>query len=395
MPELKEVYIIDAVRTPIGSFMGALSDVSAVNLGSIVIKALLERNKLSGNEVGEVIMGNVIQAGEGQAPARQAALGAGIDNSVPCMTINKVCGSGLKSVMLSAQSIMTGDSDIVIAGGMENMSLIPFILKNARGGFKMGNQTIEDAMLSDGLIDAYDNVHMGNFAELCAEEYNITRDEQDNFAIDSYKKALKAIDENTFEEEIISVEIKNKKGEIRIVKSDEEPGKVNFDKIKTLKPAFKKDGTVTAANASSINDGASALLLMSKEKADLLCLKPIAKIVAQAQASKDPKWFTTAPIDAIKKVFDKSGLIKDQIDLFEINEAFSVVSLIVNKQLGLDISKVNIYGGAVALGHPIGASGARILTTLLHGLKRNNLKFGLASLCIGGGEAVALIVERC
>ncbi|MBU2492941.1 MAG: thiolase family protein [Bacteroidetes bacterium] len=395
MPELKEVYIIDAVRTPIGSFMGALSGVPAVNLGSIVIKALLERNKLSGNEVGEVIMGNVIQAGEGQAPARQAALGAGIDNSVPCMTINKVCGSGLKSVMLSAQSIMTGDSDIVIAGGMENMSQIPFILKNARGGFKMGNQTIEDAMLSDGLIDAYDNVHMGNFAELCAEEYNITRDEQDNFAIDSYKKALKAIDENTFEEEIIPVEIKSRKGEIMIIKNDEEPGKVNFDKVKTLKPAFKKDGTVTAANASSINDGASALLLMSKEKADLLGLKPIAKIVAQAQASKDPKWFTTAPVDAIKIVLEKSGLNKNHIDLFEINEAFSVVSLIVNKQLGLDISKVNIYGGAVALGHPIGASGARILTTLLHGLKRNNLKFGLASLCIGGGEAVAVIVERC
>jgi acetyl-CoA C-acetyltransferase len=393
MRELKEVYIIDAVRTPIGSFMGALSSVPAPKLGSAVIKGLIDRNKLPADSVDEVIFGNVIQAGEGQAPARQAALGAGLDNSVECMTINKVCGSGLKSVMLAAQAIMVGDADVVIAGGMENMSQIPFYLKNARSGFKMGDQKLVDGMLGDGLVDAYDNIHMGNIAELCAEEYNITREAQDDFAVESYKRALKAIDEKVFEDEIIPIEVPGRKGAVTVISEDEEPGKVNFDKLKTIRPVFKKDGSITAANASSINDGASAVLLMTKEKADKLGLKPMAKVTAQAAASKDPKWFTTAPIDAVNKVLDKAGMTTEQIDLFEINEAFSVVSLTVNKELKLDPAKVNINGGAVALGHPIGASGARILTTLLHNMKKENAKYGLASLCIGGGEATALIVE--
>ncbi|MDA3862200.1 MAG: acetyl-CoA C-acetyltransferase [Melioribacteraceae bacterium] len=394
MQEIKEVYIIDAVRTPIGSFMGHLSSIPATKLGTIVIKGLLERNKIGNNSVDEVIMGNVIQAGEGQAPARQAALGAGLDSSVQCMTINKVCGSGLKSVMLGAQAIMLGDAEVVIAGGMENMSQIPFYLNNARNGFKLGNQNLEDALLKDGLVDAYDNVHMGTFAELCASEYNISKEDQNNFAIESYKRALKAIDDNKFENEIIPVEVPGRKGNITIVSTDEEPGKVNFDKLASLRPAFQKDGTVTAANASSINDGASAVLLMPKEKADLLGLKPIAKIVAQASASKEPKWFTTAPIDAINKVLTKANMEVDAIDLFEVNEAFSVVSLVVNQELGLDPSKVNANGGAVALGHPLGTSGARILTSLVHEMQKTDAKYGLASLCIGGGEASALIVEK-
>jgi acetyl-CoA C-acetyltransferase len=394
MQNIKEVYIIDAVRTPIGSFMGSLSSVPAPQLGSIVIKGLVERNKLAEDIVDEVIMGNVIQAGEGQAPARQAALGAGLAKSTQCMTINKVCGSGLKSVMLGAQAIMLGDAEVVIAGGMENMSQIPFYVKNVRGGYKMGDQKMIDGMLDDGLMDAYDHTHMGNFAELCAKEYNITREDQDNFAAESYNRALKGIKDNQFKEEIIPVEVPGRKGTVTVVDTDEEPANVNFDKMKTLRPVFQKDGTVTAANASSINDGSSAVLLMTKEKADSLGLKPIAKIVEQASASKDPKWFTTAPIDAIKKVLDKANMNKDEIDLFEINEAFSVVSLVVNRELGLNPDKVNVNGGAVSLGHPIGASGARILTTLLHQMKKSQAKYGLASLCIGGGEASALIVEK-
>lgn len=394
MQNIKEVYIIDAVRTPIGSFMGSLSSVPAPQLGSIVIKGLVERNKLAEDIVDEVIMGNVIQAGEGQAPARQAALGAGLAKSTQCMTINKVCGSGLKSVMLGAQAIMLGDAEVIIAGGMENMSQIPFYVKNVRGGYKMGDQKMVDGMLDDGLMDAYDHTHMGNFAELCAKEYNITREDQDNFAAESYNRALKGIKDNQFKEEIIPVEVPGRKGTVTVVDTDEEPANVNFDKMKTLRPVFQKDGTVTAANASSINDGSSAVLLMTKEKADSLGLKPIAKIVEQASASKDPKWFTTAPIDAIKKVLDKANMNKDEIDLFEINEAFSVVSLVVNRELGLNPDKVNVNGGAVSLGHPIGASGARILTTLLHEMKKSQAKYGLASLCIGGGEASALIVEK-
>lgn len=393
MKQIKEVYIIDAVRTPVGSFLGSLSSVPATKLGSIVIKALLERNNFPTNKIDEVIMGNVVAAGEGQAPARQAALGAGLDTSTQCMTINKVCGSGLKSVMLGAQAIMLGDAEVVIAGGMENMSQIPFYVKNVRGGYKLGDQKMFDGILDDGLIDAYDKTHMGNFAELCAAEYNITREEQDNFAIESYNRALKAIKDKKFAKEIIPVEVTGRKGAVNIVDTDEDPANVNFDKLKTLRPAFQKDGTVTAANAPSINDSAAAVLLMSKEKVEEYGLKPMAKIIEQASAAKDPKWFTTAPVDAINKVLNKAGMKKDDIDLFEINEAFAVVSLIVSKQLSLDPEKVNINGGAVALGHPIGASGARILTTLLHAMNEKKAKKGLASLCIGGGEASALIVE--
>jgi acetyl-CoA C-acetyltransferase len=394
MNEFREVYIIDAVRTPVGSFMGSISSVPAPKLGSIAIKGLIDRNNLSPDIVDEVIMGNVIQAGEKQSPARQAALYAGLNNSVETMTINKVCGSGLKSVMLASQAIALGDADVVIAGGMENMSQIPFLVKNAREGFKMGDQKILDAMLCDGLIDAYENTHMGNYAELCAREHNVTREDQDEFATESYKRALAAIEQKAFANEIVPVEVPGRKGAVTVVDTDEEPGKVKFEKISSLRPVFDKEGTVTAANASSINDGAAAILLVSKNKAEELGLKPMAKIVAHAAAAKDPKWFTTAPVDAINKVLDKAGMDKGQIDLFEINEAFSVVSVTCNRLLELDPAKVNINGGAVSIGHPIGASGSRILTTLLHAMKKENSKYGLASLCIGGGEAVAMIVEN-
>ncbi len=394
MPEFKKVFIIDAVRTPVGSFLGSLSSIPATELGSIVLESLLQRNNLSGDSVDEVIMGNVVQAGEGQAPARQAALGAGLPNDVECMTINKVCGSGLKSVMLAAQAIMLGDADIVLAGGMENMSQIPHYLINSRNGYKMGDQKIVDGMIKDGLFDVYNSVHMGNIAEICAKEYEISREDQDNFSIESYRRANNAIEKNLFSNEIVPVEIPQRKGDPLIVSVDEEPGKVNYEKLKALKPVFQKDGTITAANASTLNDGASALLLVSEEKVRELKLKPMAQLFAQASASKDPKWFTTAPVDAINKVLKKAGLNLGDIDLFEINEAFAVVSLVVNKLLGLDNSKVNINGGAVAIGHPIGASGARILTTLLHNMVRENKGLGLASLCIGGGEASAVIVKR-
>lgn len=394
MTELREVCIIDAVRTPIGSFMSALADLSAPKLGSVVINALLQRTGISPDLIDEVIMGNVVQAGVGQAPARQAALGAGLPDKVECMTVNKVCGSGLKSIMLAAQAIMTGDADVIIAGGMENMSQIPFYLMNARNGYKMGNQVIYDGLLRDGLMDCYDDTHMGNLAELCAAEFKITREAQDNFAVESYKRAINALDKKLFEDEIACVEIPQRKGNPVIVCEDEEPRKVNFEKLKSLKPVFQKEGTVTAANASSLNDGASAVLVMSVQKAAELGIKPMVKIVAQASASKSPKWFTTAPVDSINKVLKKAGITKDDIDLFEINEAFAVVSLAVNQLLGLDSSKININGGAVALGHPIGASGARILTTLLYAMKKQDAQYGLASLCIGGGEASSLIVQR-
>ncbi|MBU1100935.1 MAG: acetyl-CoA C-acetyltransferase [Bacteroidetes bacterium] len=394
MAELREVYIVDAVRTPIGSFMGSLSTISAPKLGSVVIKALLERTGVSKDIIDEVIMGNVVQAGVGQAPARQAALGAGLNESTQCLTINKVCGSGLKSVMLGAQAIMTGDADVIIAGGMENMSQIPHYLMGTRTGYKMGDQKLIDGMIKDGLCNPYDGQHMGSIAEMTAKEYNITREDQDTFAEESYKKSLAAIEAGTFKAEIVPVEIPQRKGDPIVVDTDEEPGNVKFDKIRTLRPAFDKEGTITAANASSINDGAAAILLMSGEKVKELNLTPMAKIVAQASAAKAPHWFTTAPADAISKVLNKAGLTKDDIDLFEINEAFSVVSLVVNKIAELDSSKINIDGGAVSLGHPIGASGARILTTLLHAMKRKDVKTGLASLCIGGGEASALVLER-
>lgn len=390
--ELQKAVIVSACRTPIGSFGGTLSLLSATQLGSIVIKEAVKRAGIDKGGVEEVIMGNVLSAGLGQAPARQAALGAGLPNSVECTTINKVCGSGLKSVMLASQAIMLGDAEVIVAGGMESMSNAPYLLEKARTGYRLGHGQLIDSMIKDGLWDVYNDFHMGNAAELCAKEYNITREAQDEYAVMSYKRALEAQEKGYFKEEIVPVEIPQKRGEPITV--DEEPKRVKFEKIPTLRPAFQKEGTVTAANASSINDGAAALVVMSEEKAKRMGITPIARIIGQASTAKAPEWFTTAPADVISKVLKKTGLAKDDIDLFEINEAFAVVSLVVNKLLQLDPEKVNIHGGAVALGHPIGASGARILTTLLYAMKRRNVKRGLAALCIGGGEASAVVVEK-
>ncbi|MEJ2048653.1 MAG: thiolase family protein [Calditrichota bacterium] len=393
MKSVRDVVITAAVRTPIGSYNGELASIAAPQLGSLVIREVLKRSNLKPEQVDEVIMGNVLSAGEGQAPARQAAIFAGLPTSVACMTINKVCGSGLKAVMLAAQAIALGDADIIVAGGMESMSNVPYYLMNARFGYRMGNGEVIDGMVHDGLWDVYNNFHMGNAAELCAKECSVPREAQDEFSVLSYKRALEAQEKGWFKEEILPVQIKTKKAEINVEK-DEEPGKVNFDKISALRPAFQKDGTVTAANASKLNDGAAAVVVMAKDIANKIGIEPMAEIVDYSTASKDPEWFTTAPADAISKLLKKTNLNKDNIDLFEINEAFAVVSLAVNQILGLDVTKVNVAGGAVALGHPIGASGARILTTLLYNLKRTNGKKGIASLCIGGGEAVAVLVER-
>jgi acetyl-CoA C-acetyltransferase len=393
MAKLREVVIVSSARTPIGSFNGSLKNAAATKLGSIAIKAAVEKAKIDPAIVDEVIMGNVLSANEGQAPARQAALGAGLNKNVECLTINKVCGSGLKSVMLGAQAIMIGDADVIVAGGMENMSQTPYYMDKARFGLKMGHGQLIDGMLKDGLWDAYNDFHMGSAAELCASSCHITRNQQDDFAIQSYKRALKAQEEGLFQEEIAAVEILGRKGKIAIVDTDEEPGKVNFEKIPTLRPAFKKDGTITAANASSINDGAAAVVLMSKEKADELNIDSQFKILSYASSAKSPEEFTTAPTDAINKALSKAGLSIDEINLFEINEAFAVVALINNQLLNLSDKKVNVNGGAIAMGHPIGASGARILTTLMHSMKQRHEKKGLASLCIGGGEASTLIVE--
>jgi acetyl-CoA C-acetyltransferase len=393
MSFLHDVVIVSAVRTPVGSFLSALSGFTAPQLGSIVIKEAIKRAGIKNDEVDEVIMGNVLTAGEGQAPARQAALGADLPVSVECMTINKVCGSGLKSVMLGAQAIMLGDTEIIVAGGMESMSNVPYYLQGGRDGLKMGHKKLVDGMIHDGLWDVYNDYHMGSAAELCARECNISRDRQDDFSRMSYERALSAQKKGLFSDEIIPVNIPQRKGEPLVFSDDEEPARVNFDKISKLKPVFEKDGTVTAANASSINDGAAALVIMSEDKAKELGVKPLAKIVAQASAAKEPEWFTTVPADVIQKVLKKSEMTVDNIDLFEINEAFAVVSLAVNDIVGLDPEKVNVHGGAVALGHPIGATGARILVTLLYALRRYNKKYGMAALCIGGGEASAIIVE--
>jgi acetyl-CoA C-acetyltransferase len=391
---MRETVIVSAVRTPIGSFGGSLSSLSAPQLGAIVIQEALKRCNVTKESVDEVIMGSVLTAGMGQAPARQAAIYAGLPESVECMTINKVCGSGLKSVALAAQAIALGDADIIVAGGMESMSNVPYMLDKARTGYRMGHGQLTDLMIHDGLWDVYNNFHMGNAGEICAKEFNLTRALQDEFATLSYKRAINAQQNNLFKEEIVPVTIPQKSGDPIIISEDEEPKKVKFEKIPTLKPAFQKDGTVTAANASKINDGAAAVVVMSKQKADELGIRPIAKIVNYASFARKPEWFTTAPADAISKVLKKANLTKDDIDLFEINEAFSVVPLVVNKILGLDINKVNVNGGAVALGHPIGASGTRILVTLINAMQQRNVKRGLASLCIGGGEAIALIVEK-
>ncbi len=386
------VYIVSARRTPIGSFQGGLAQTPAPQLGAIAIKAALQQAQVAPNAVNECIMGEVLTAGVGQAPARQAAIYAGLPTSVACMTVNKVCGSGLKSVMLGSDSIRLGHSDIVVAGGQENMSLAPHLLENSRFGYRMGPVTAADSMVKDGLWDPYNNFHMGNAAEFCVREYKVSRAEQDEFAVESYKRAQKATQDGSFSHEIVPVEVKAGKS-TSIVANDEEPERTKFDKIPQLKPAFEKDGAITAANASKINDGAAAIVLAGENKVKELGLKPLARIVAYSTFSQDPKWFTTAPVGAMKKVFEQTKLKPSDIDFYEINEAFSVVTMVAMKELNLPHSKVNVHGGAVALGHPIGCSGARILTTLLYTLKKYGKRYGLASLCIGGGEAVAMIVE--
>jgi acetyl-CoA C-acetyltransferase len=385
-------FIISSARTPIGSLLGSLSDLSAPQLGAVAIKAAVERANLDPNRVDEVIMGNVLTGGVGQAPARQAAIYAGLSKHTACMTINKVCGSGLKAVMLADQAIRGGDASVIVAGGQESMTNAPHAMLDSRKGVKFGNARMVDLMQWDGLWDVYNQVPMGDAAEVCASECNITRDMQDEFTIESYKRAQAAIANGLFKEEIAPVVIKGKKGDI-IIDTDEEPARVMFDKISSLKPVFKKDGTVTAANASTINDGGAAIVVASELALTTHNLEPMARIVAQASFAQDPMWFTTSPVDAINRVVAKAGLKLDDIDLFEINEAFAVVTLVAQQKLGIPHEKVNVRGGAVALGHPIGASGARILTTLLHTLKQEGKKYGLATLCIGGGEASAVIVE--
>lgn len=389
---MREVYIVSAVRTAIGSFGSALADVPATKLGSVVIKAAIEKAGITPDIIDEVFMGNVISANLGQAPARQAAIFAGVSDSTPCTTINKVCASGMKSVILGTQTIMLGDNDIVIAGGMESMSNIPHYIPNFRAGTKLGNGKIVDGLVNDGLWDVYNNYHMGNAGELCSRELNISREEQDRFAIQSYKRSESAVLLGKFKEEIVPFEIITRKGAV-MFDTDQEYTNVKFDKISSLRPVFEKDGTITAANASTINDGASALLLMSKEKVEELGLKPIAKIIGYADAANAPEWFTTAPVKALKKAYKKAGLEQSNIDYFEINEAFSVVALAAIQELGLDEKRVNVNGGGISLGHPLGSSGSRIIVTLINVLKQNKAKYGAAALCNGGGGASAVIIE--
>lgn len=390
---MKEVVIVSAVRTPVGSFNGGLSSKTAPQLGAIAIKEAINRAGIKPEDVSEVIMGCVLTAGLGQAPARQAAIFAGLPNSVPCLTIGKVCGSGLKAVMLGAQAIQCGDADVVVAGGMESMSNVPYYLDKARNGYRMGDGKIIDGMIKDGLWDVYNNFHMGNAAEMCSREMNITREMQDDFAEESYKRALAATESGAFKDEIVPVEITDKKGTVTI-SEDEDIRKGNAEKGRKLKPSFEKEGTITAFNASSINDGAAAVVIMSADKAKELGITPIAKIVGQISFAQSPEKFTTAPAYAIQNLLKKVNLTVDDLDLVEANEAFAVQACAVNQIAGLDTSKVNVNGGAVAIGHPIGASGARILTTLVHAMKNRNAKRGLATLCIGGGEASAMIIEK-
>lgn len=390
---MREVVIVGYARTAIGAFQGGLSSVPAPKLGAAAIQGALKKAGVSPDQVSEVIMGNVLTAGEGQAPARQAAIAAGIPKSVPALTINKVCGSGMKAVMLGAQSILLGDSDVVVAGGMENMSQVPYLLQNARNGFKMGHQQVTDGMILDGLWDPYNNQHMGNCGELCAKEKTFTRQDQDQFAIESYKRAVEAQKSGKFKDEIVPVEIAGKKGEVNYFENDEGPQKVQFDKIPALKPAFDKNGTVTAANASSINDGAAALVLMSAEKAKQLGIKPIAKLLSYGSFAQDPLWFTTAPAEAMRRAMKKAGWTMKDVDLFEVNEAFAVVSLAAQRELEIPAEKLNPRGGAISLGHPIGASGARILVTMISALKESGKRRGCAGICIGGGEATSVCLE--
>jgi acetyl-CoA C-acetyltransferase len=389
----KEVYIISAVRTPIGSFMGGLSTVPATALGSAAIKGALEKGNVKSELIEEVFMGNVLQAGVGQAPARQAALGAGLGQNVPCTTVNKVCASGMKAIMFGAQSIIAGDNHIVIAGGMENMSQVPHYL-DGRNGVKFGNIGLLDGITKDGLLDVYSNVPMGNCAELCAKEHNITREDQDNFAVNSYTRSSEAWKAGKFTNEVVPVAVPQRKGDPIIISEDEEYKNVFLDKIPSLRPAFDKEGTITAANASTINDGASALILASKEAVEKYGLKPIAKIISYADAAHAPEWFTTAPSLAIPKALDKAGLTTADVDYWELNEAFAVVGIANTKILGLDPSKVDVNGGAVSLGHPLGNSGSRVIVTLINVLKQNGGKIGGAAICNGGGGASAMIIEN-
>jgi acetyl-CoA C-acetyltransferase len=390
----KEVYIISAVRTPMGSFGGSLKDIPATKLGAIAIKGAIEKAGIDPNLVQDVLMGCVLQANLGQAPARQASMLAGLPANVNCTTINKVCASGMKAIMNGAQSIMLGDADIVIAGGMENMSQVPFYAPATRWGNKYGNTQLIDGLAKDGLTDVYKDYAMGSAAELCASECKISREAQDEYAIESYKRSQAAINEGRFEEEIVGIEIPQRKGDPIVMLKDEEPFNVKFDKIPELKSAFEKGGTVTAANASTMNDGAAALLLMSKEKADELGLKPIAKIISYADAEQAPEWFTTTPSIALPKAVEKAGLKMEDIEYTELNEAFSVVGIVNAQKMNLDLKKVNVNGGAVSLGHPLGCSGARIIVTLINVLKQNKAKIGAAAICNGGGGASAMVIEN-
>ncbi len=390
---MKNVVIVSARRTPVGSFGGSLSSFTAPELGASAFLQTVKDSGIKPNDIQEVVMGNVLTAGIGQAPARQVAIKAGLSDKTPSTTVNKVCASGMKAIMVAADQIALGQADIMVAGGMESMSNVPYYLDKQRFGSKLGHGKTIDGIIKDGLLDVYNDYHMGNAAELCARECNFSREEQDEYAITSYKRAIEARDKGYFDNEIIKMKVKGRKGDVQIVDSDEELDKVNFEKIPTLRPVFDKEGTVTAANASSINDGAAAVLLMSEEKADELGLTPMARIRSHASAAKAPEWFTTAPADALPIAFKRAGVSKNDIDLFEINEAFSVVSLVNNFKLELDPARVNIHGGAVSIGHPIGCSGARIVVTLLHAMKKNGASLGAAGICNGGGGASAMVFE--
>lgn len=391
---MKEVYIVAAARTPMGSFGGALSTVPAPKLGAAAIKGALDKSGIDANNVQEVILGNVLQANLGQAPARQAAMFAGLNENVPCTTVNKVCASGMKAIVMGAQSIMVGDNDCVVVGGMENMSMVPHYY-NARNATKLGDVKMVDGMVKDGLTDVYNRVHMGSCAELCAKEHNFSREDQDNFAIESYNRSAAAWEAGKFNDEIVPVEVPQRRGDAIIVSEDEEYKNVKLDKIPALRPVFDKEGTVTAANASTLNDGASALILMSKEKMEELGVKPLAKLIGYGDAAHAPEWFTTAPSKAVPVALEKANLSIADVDFWELNQAFSVVGLANIKELGLDPAKVDVNGGAVSLGHPLGNSGSRIIVTLINVLKQNGGKIGAAGICNGGGGASAMVIENC
>jgi len=386
--------IVSAARTPMGSFNGSFSPIPATKLGSLAIAEALTRARLAGDRVDEVLMGCVLSAGVGQAPARQAAIGAGLPHHVGAVTVNKVCGSSLQTVIMAARAIALGETQVVVAGGMENMTRAPFLLEKARQGYRLGHGELTDSLIKDGLWDVYNQFHMGNAGELCAAKYQLSRQEVDDFALESYSRAREAIASGAFKKEIVPVEVPQKKGTSALVTDDEEPNRVDLARLRQLKPVFQEDGVLTVGNSPSCNDGAAALVVMAEEEAIKLGLTPMARIVGYAGAALAPEWFTIAPVEAIRRVLKQTGLSIDDIDLFEINEAFSAVSLAINRELGLDAKKVNVHGGAVALGHPIGATGARILTTLLHTMEERGARRGLAGLCIGGGEALAVLVER-